>query len=240
MNTLRSLPHALPLLFAVFAAAITPAWADNVHLDRHSTTQPGGLRSAQAPVPALSRQSAAYIRALAATALARVAAARVDLHGNHAARALRHLGDARLLIDLIRAARPSAEADGLVHYLRAHQTLEDNEQLLADLMPVGAALRALPRSTMRNRSLHEFASVRRDLQMSASASAHHALDTLAQDLTMDGIDFPLHAAADALQQAMHHLTSGDGELKDTALVPVEKNLLRVIRHTHAGNTPRSS
>lgn len=210
------------------AAASTGSGA-RTHADRSTTTRlPPHIR--------LSDAERSHLRSLAAEALAGVARARVALHNHKPARALRDLAEVHTLTALIRAARPTAEVDAMLHYLRRQQDLEDNQQALADLLPVYAALDAMEPSVPVHAARQRLDAAKQDLEQNSRDQARKELDAMSQSLVIDGVDFPLHAATDALTKLTHKLRKGDKHLDASVLAPVEKNLLRIAQTASPAGT----
>lgn len=192
-----------------------------------STVRAGA--SALPPKIRLSADDRHRLRSLSAEALAKVARARVALHNHKPARALRRLSEVRTLLDLIRAARPTAEVDAMLHYLHAQQELEDNQQALADLLPVYRALDAMAPSRPVHAARERLDAAKQDLEQQSRDDARKELDAMTQSLVIDGVDFPLHAATDTLTKLMRKLNHGDAHIDASDLGPVEKNLLRIVQ-----------
>jgi len=209
------------------AAAASGSGA-RTHVDRNTARLPPHIR--------LSDTDRRQLRSLAAEALAGVARARVALHNHKPARALRDLAEVHTLTSLIRAARPTAEVDAMLHYLRRQQDLEDNQQALADLLPVYAALDAMQPSVPVHAARERLDAAKQYLEQNSRDQARKELDAMAQSLVIDGVDFPLHAATDALAKLAHKLRNGDKHLDASVLAPVEKNLLRIVQTASPAGT----
>lgn len=179
----------------------------------------------------LSRAEQRQLSALAAEALAKVAQAQGDLQAHHPDRALRDLAETRLLFDLVRAARPTAEVDAMLHYLLSEQELEGNQRELADLLPLYAALDAMPASAPVQAARRRLNAARQDLEQPARDQALDELHAMQQSLWIDDVDFPLHAADATVTRLVAQLTKGDAHIDDAALASVETNLRRIIRAT---------
>lgn len=236
-NARRALPGAALTACLIVGSALMAAPAPPaVAAASTAPTQTARNAARLPPHIRLGDSERRQLRSLAAEALAGVARARVALHNHKPARALRDLAEVRTLTDLIRAARPTAEVDAMLHYLRQQQDLEDNQQALADLLPVYAALNAMEPSAPVHAARQRLDAAKQDLEQNSRDEAHKELDAMAQSLIIDGVDFPLHAATDALAKLTRKLRKGDDHLDDSALAPVEKNLLRIVQTASPAGT----
>lgn len=168
------------------------------------------------------------IRGLAASALSRVARARKMLADKQNAQASAELRTVSLTLDMVAALRPTGEIKALIDYLRTEMHLGDNQQVLADLLPVYAALDRMASSPIKADARHYLDTVKHSLENDDRPAAFKALDSMSKALTIDKIDFPLAAAREDLRSALNELTGGHVPAAQTDLVSLNENLLRVL------------
>ena len=185
--------------------------------------------STNAVIP-LSVEQKKHIRALVASALQHTARARQLLKNKQTAEAVDQLIQVGTLLDLAAAARPTGEINALLAYLRTKLVLEDNKQALPDLLPLEAALQALPPSAAENRARHQLNVAKVALEDQDQPKASAALKAMAKALVIDQIDFPLVAARDDLNTArtLLHDNSKDAS---TQLSSLDRNLLLILNGT---------
>lgn len=169
-----------------------------------------------------------YTRALVATALEKVAQARAANHDKKALETTAPLHDVRVLFDLIRAARPTAEVQGLLYYVKNSLLFEDNKQVLADLLPVYTALNAMAPSPMVNTAHNQLDSIKTALENGDRQKAVDVLNEMSQALIVDNVDIPLNAATQDLNNAINTLEVQGKPARDETLLSIEKNLLLML------------
>ena len=167
-----------------------------------------------------------YTRALVATALEKVAQARAANHDKKALETTAPLHDVRVLFDLIRAARPTAEVQGLLYYVKNSLLFEDNKQVLADLLPVYTALNAMAPSPMVNTARNQLDSIKTALENGDRQK--DVLNEMSQALIVDNVDIPLNAATQDLNNAINTLEVQGKPARDETLLSIEKNLLLML------------
>lgn len=173
-----------------------------------------------------------YTRALVATALEKVALARSANHEKKQAETTAALNEVRLLFDLIRASRPTAEVKALMNYIKNHLGFEDNKQVLADLLPVYTALNAMTPSPVVNAARRHLDIVKQGLENSDRQKASQALKQMSQALVSDNVDIPLNAADQDLNNAINTLVVQGKPAHDETLLSIEKNLLVMLDTLH--------
>ena len=185
--------------------------------------------STDAAIP-LSVEQKKHIRALVASALQHTARARQLLKNKQTAEAVDQLIQVGTLLDLAAAARPTGEINALLAYLRTKLELEDNKQALPELLPLEAALKALPPSAAANRARHQLNVAKVALEDQDQPKASAALKAMVKALVIDQIDFPLVAARDDLNTArtLLHDNSKDAS---TQLASLDRNLLLILNGT---------
>ena len=185
--------------------------------------------STNAAIP-LSVEQKKHIRALVASALQHTARARQLLKNKQTAEAVDQLIQVGTLLDLAAAARPTGEINALLAYLRTKLELEDNKQALPDLLPLEAALQALPPSAAANRARHQLNVAKVALEDQDQPKASAALKAMVKALVIDQIDFPLVAARDDLNTArtLLHDNSKDASIQLSSL---DRNLLLILNGT---------
>lgn len=185
--------------------------------------------STNATIP-LSVGQKTRIRALVAAALEHTARARQLLKNKQTSEAIDQLIHVGTLLDLTAAARPTGEVNALLAYLRIKLVLEDNKQALPDLLPLEAALQALPRSAAANTAHHQLAAAKTALENQDQPKASAALRAMGKALVIDEIDFPLLAARDDLNTARTLLQDSSRDA-NTQLSSLDRNLLLILNGT---------
>lgn len=176
----------------------------------------------------LDQSELAWNRALIATALSKVGQARAAVHEKASDEAVDNLLEARTLFDLIRAARPVGEITALLNYLRAHLAFEDNQQVLAELLPLYKALDFAPASNSVTLARGYLDAARAALQKPDRAQALKSLDNMEKVLAVENIDLPLQAAQLKLYDVVQMLTVERKLPPDGDLVTIEENLLLAL------------
>jgi hypothetical protein len=174
-----------------------------------------------------------YTRALVSTALEKVSQARAANHDKKINETTEPLRDVRLLFDLIRASRPTAEVQGLLHYVKNNLLFEDNNQVLADLLTVYAALDAMAPSPVVNTVHKQLNVVKKALENADRQKAVETLNEINQALVIDNVDIPLNAAIQDLNTAIHTLQVQGKPARDETLLSIEKNLLIMLNTLHS-------
>lgn len=192
----------------------------------------GGGESKRLIAPTLQ----SYTRALVATALEKVAQARAANHDNKSIETTTALRNVRVLFDLIRASRPTAEVQGLLNYVKNNLRFEDNRQVLADLLPVYAAINALPPSPMVTTARKQLDDIKKALENTERQKAVDLLNELTRALMIDNVDIPLNAASQDLTNAVNTLEVQGKPARDETLLSIEKNLLLMLNtlYNHPG------
>ena len=95
----------------------------------------------------LSPAQSLAIRAFVTTVLEKTVQARVAIHKNDLTLAGQSLSEARPLLELALAYRPTAEVKALLHYVQAQMSIEDNKQTLPELLPLYTALNSMAPSS---------------------------------------------------------------------------------------------
>jgi hypothetical protein len=217
--------------FLVFTAAFA--------LMQCSPVLGAGVRVDEARAPADIATPASHppgIRALVATALAEVAAARLAAHDDKPDELVQNLLDARQVFDLIKAARPTGEVDAVLRYFRAHLSFEDNAQALADLLTLYNTLDAMPASGETTAAREHLQRLKHALQNNNRAGALKELGDVRKALVIDDVDFPLHAADDKLRTIISSFMQNHALPKRPDLLGVETDLLAILNAA----TPRSN
>jgi YfdX protein len=181
---------------------------------------------ANATIP-LSAEQKTHIRALVASALERTARARQLLKNKQTTDAVDQLIQVGTLLDLAAAARPTGEINALLAYLRTKLVLEDNRQALPELLPLEAALQALPASAAVNNARRHLSAAKTALENQDQPKASAALQAMTKALVIDQIDFPLVAARDDLNTA-RTLLQDNSQDASTQLSSLDRNLLLIL------------
>lgn len=185
--------------------------------------------STSATIP-LSVEQKRHIRDLVVAALERTARARQLLKEKQTSEAVDQLIEVGTLLDLTAAARPTGEVNALLAYLRIKLVLEDNKQALPDLLPLEAALKALPPSGAANTARRQFSVAKIALENQDQPKASAALRAMAKALVIDQIDFPLLAAREDLNTA-RTLLQDNSQDTNMQLSSLNRNLLLILSGT---------
>lgn len=180
------------------------------------------------PVVTNQTEEVLQIRALAASALAQVAHIRAQVRNNKYDHVRDNLVQLYTLIELIKAARPTGEVDALIVFYREHLAFEDNKQILADILPLYRALDTLPNSQQKQKARKQLNDVRNALQEGKRSDALKALEAMQLTLAIDGVDFPLQAAEEKLQNIANLYDEQHRLSKVPELLGLETDLLQII------------
>ena len=185
--------------------------------------------STSATIP-LNVEQKGHIRDLVVAALERTTRARQLLKEKQTNEAVDQLIEVGTLLDLTAAARPTGLVNALLAYLRIKLALEDNKQALPDLLPVEAALKALPPSAAANTARLQFNIAKTALENQDQPKASAALRAMAKALVIDQIDFPLMAAREDLNTA-RTLLQDNSQDASVQLSSLDRNLLLILSAT---------
>lgn len=171
---------------------------------------------------------ATQVRALVATALAKVATMRANVSRGKQDHVADYLAQLTILFDLIEASRPAGEVDALANYYKEQLSFEDNQQALADVLPLYSAFSKLAHSQRTVLARQQLDRVRSALQNGQRANALAALEDMRRALAVDGVDFPLQAAEEKLQTIRDSFQGNQQLPSDAALFELETNLLEIL------------
>jgi hypothetical protein len=180
------------------------------------------------PGPTLSAAEARVVRALTATALARVAEARAALVGHSVDQAKDDLRQVRMLFELIKANMPAGETRALAHYFEAHLKIQDNREALPKLLPIYAALDNMPPGPGVDKARQDLNKAKNALENLNRKTAVDALDAMDKALSVDGVDLPLQAAEESLHQALNSFGKPGGAPQQDTLISIAHNLLQIL------------
>lgn len=181
---------------------------------------------AQAPDSHYSPPAA--LRALVADALSKVASARAALQNKQTDYLAQDLAQAQIDIGLIKALRPNGEINALTLYLREHLAFEDNQQALADILPLQRALSRLNLPQQATIATQDLNRVEQSLQSGTRAQVIDALDDMQKNLSVNELDFPLRAAAEKLRSISRYYNTQHKLPETPTLLGVETDLLQIL------------
>lgn len=184
---------------------------------------------AAAGQPELSPAQSRAIRAFAATALEKVVQAEVAIQKKDLSRAGQSLSEARPLLDLVLAYRPTAEVKALLHYVQAQMSIEDNKQTLPELLPLYTALDNMAPSAAVKEARARLDEAKQALEIPDRGKAEQALDAMDKLLVIDDIDLPLHAAQEDLGKAVKSLQKAQKAPESEIMFSLENNLMLLLK-----------
>ncbi|MCB1735900.1 MAG: YfdX family protein [Gammaproteobacteria bacterium] len=177
----------------------------------------------------VSAQDEATISASAVKALRHIAAARGELNGDNpdAEKAKAELAQADKLLDIIRAALPTAQIKDRIWVAKKHLEYEDTQAVLPDLIPIYASLDELVDYVPTSQAKQHLDDAKQAMKDGDKAQARENLDATDDALLYVEADLPLHATQTLVDQARADLSKGDTKAADTVLTAAEDNVVLV-------------
>ena len=177
----------------------------------------------------LSPAQSLAIRAFVTTVLEKTVQARVAIHKNDLTLAGQSLSEARPLLELALAYRPTAEVKALLHYVQAQMSIEDNKQTLPELLPLYTALNGMAPSSATKEAMTRLNKAKEALETGDRGKALEAFDAMDKLLIIDDIDLPLHAAQEDLNKAIQSLQKDHKAPDPEVLFSLETNLMLLLK-----------
>jgi hypothetical protein len=170
---------------------------------------------------------------LAAMAIDKVIHARIAIKKDKKpAKAINLLKGVGVDLDLIWAGQPKAEEAALLDYIKSLLSFEDNDQVLADLLPLYNAT-STTTSASRVSTIHSrLDRIKKALESSDRITVNKELDDMTQAVYADAIDIPFNAAKKDLDVALDTL-SKENMPDDETLFSLQKNLITLLGMLHS-------
>jgi hypothetical protein len=144
---------------------------------------------------------------LAATAIDKVIHARIAIKKNkNPAQAINLLKGVSVDLNLIWAGQPKAEEAALLDYIKSMLSFEDNDQVLADLLPLYNATSTTTGSSRVSTIHNHLDRIKKALESSDRIKVNKELDDMTQAVYADAIDIPFNAAKHDLGVALDTLS----------------------------------
>ena len=170
---------------------------------------------------------AEIVSAGAAAALRHLSEARARIHRQDSDTVNTELVQTRMLLDVVRSARPTGNARNYLFVARRHLEFQEPKDVLGDLPPLYQAVNDLATRMSVSGAIKALDRARDKLTQGDKGGALDAFNALDAALTDNRIDLPIEAAEDHLTIAQDKLKAGQDSAADEALAAAEKNLLLV-------------
>ena len=227
----------LSLLPCIFAAAVA---AGPIHADE-AKDAPLHEEIEVLPGRTITPDEAVALSNAAARVLRHIAQARGAIHDQDLDQARRELDQARKLIAIIKAARPTVRLRDHIWTADRHLDYEDTEEVGEDLIPIEAQLTELEGLIPTQEIHRHIAQAHRQLQAGNKAAAHKALKAAEEAVVLSEADLPLSVAEREVIAAQgfldkHQLAQADQALKaaEDSVVVTSIGAETPLGQAHAG------
>lgn len=204
--------YQLPLTGMLLTASLSPTvgWDDTVQ-ENHKFTE------GKAPSP----QEEMSLASTAAKVLRAIAQARGSIHEKNFDQATNDLRQALTLIDLVKAARPTARVKDHIWVAKKHLDYESTEKVALDLIPIDLALTNLEYFIPVEEAKAHLNAAHDSLTNKDKAGAKKHLEAVDQALVYTEVDLPLAATEHHVVAAQELLADNKPKKADVALENAE-------------------